>query len=382
MKSEDRMSVGAPIEPDLKFIREIKKSGGENLKNCFQCATCSVVCNLSPAEKPFPRKEMILASWGQSKKLMTDPDLWLCYQCNDCTARCPRGAKPGDVLAAIRSYAYKFYSFPHFMGVAVAKSWILPFLVLLPMTIILSMMMSFREGNFGFFLDTIKFSRFIPQSWLEVLFIGGNILIFSFAFIGLRRFWNGLRASIGDGQKMGFIPSLIITLKEIALHKNFKECNANKTRYTAHMLVFFGFLGAMMTAGLAVLGLVLFKLESPIPLGHPIKWLGNLSGAAGFIGLTIMTARRIGQKDKVGANSYFDWLFLMILYVVFTTGLLSQFIRLANYSHLAYSIYYIHLVTVFFLLWYAPYSKFAHMFYRTLALIHARSIGRTTSAKT
>jgi hypothetical protein len=36
---------------------------------------------------------------------------------------------------------------------------------------------------------------------------------------------------------------------------------------------------------------------------------------------------------------------------------------------------------VFVLLWYAPYSKFAHMFYRTLAMIFANASGRMKAAK-
>ena len=32
-----------------------------------------------------------------------DPAVWLCHQCNDCTVRCPRDARPGDVLQAVRS---------------------------------------------------------------------------------------------------------------------------------------------------------------------------------------------------------------------------------------------------------------------------------------
>ena len=55
------MANGQLIEPNLEFIRDIKTAGGDTLKSCYQCATCSVVCNLSPEDKPFPRKEMLMA---------------------------------------------------------------------------------------------------------------------------------------------------------------------------------------------------------------------------------------------------------------------------------------------------------------------------------
>ncbi|MFC1815055.1 hypothetical protein ACFL0M_03740 [Thermodesulfobacteriota bacterium] len=32
------------VEPDVGFIKEIAGLGGADLKKCFQCATCSVVC--------------------------------------------------------------------------------------------------------------------------------------------------------------------------------------------------------------------------------------------------------------------------------------------------------------------------------------------------
>jgi quinone-modifying oxidoreductase subunit QmoC len=319
---------------------------------------------------------MLLAQWGQFDRLAADPDVWLCYQCNDCTTYCPRGARPGDVMAAIRSNIYERYSFPSFMGRALANPKALPFLLLLPMIAILAMVLVFSSADFNFMGGEIKFAKFLPHGWIEGLFITGNALIFLFAFIGLWRFWKGLKAGSGDTQGPGFISSLILTVKDIISHAKFNKCVANKPRFWGHILVFFGFIGAMITAGLAVLGLILIGLESPIPLSHPIKWLGNASGFAGFIGLTILVFRRAAGKDKVGANGYPDWLFIVMLYLVFITGLLTQFARLADVAPVAYSIYYIHLVVVFFLLWYAPYSKFAHMFYRTLALVYARSIGR------
>ena len=42
------------VEPDLEFIKAVGALGGEDLKKCYQCATCSVACKISPDTKPFP----------------------------------------------------------------------------------------------------------------------------------------------------------------------------------------------------------------------------------------------------------------------------------------------------------------------------------------
>ncbi len=379
--------------PDYDLIREVKKAGGNNLKKCYQCATCSVVCNLTPDEKPFPRKEMIMAQWGQTDRLMKDPDLWLCYQCNDCSVHCPREARPGDVLAAVRSYIYKNFAFPRFMGKALASPGALPILFLVPVAILMLMIFTtapVADGEFLFMTsEVIDYNYFLPHSSVDALFVIGNILIFVVAAVGFYRFWRGL-ISGGPDPQIGFFPALSRALGEIFSHKNFFKCEANKSRSWGHIFLFAGFVGSMITTGLVFILIFIphylheWQIANvhllpmpPIEFPHPIKLLGAISGTLLVLGGVMLVYRRWTDKDKVGANGYTDYLFLYVIFFVGLTGMFSWLARsYFGIPMLAYVIYFIHMVFVFFLLWYMPYSKFAHMIYRTLALVYARSINR------
>jgi quinone-modifying oxidoreductase subunit QmoC len=125
------------VDPDLNFIKYLKSAGGDTLKKCYQCATCSVVCPLSKDGSPFPRKEMILAQWGLKDKLIGDVNTMLCHNCGDCNTYCPRGAKPGEVLGAIRAYAYTHFGFPQGLAKLASDGKNLPILIGIPAAIIL-----------------------------------------------------------------------------------------------------------------------------------------------------------------------------------------------------------------------------------------------------
>lgn len=381
------------VEPDLEFISAVKRAGGDTLKKCYQCATCSTVCNLSPDDKPFPRKEMLMANWGRTEELMRDPDVWLCYQCNDCTTYCPRGARPGDVLAAVRSFAYKRFAFPSFMGKALSSPRALPWLLLVPALVLIACIAltapRAADGGFQFMQSAIvDFNLFLPHSSVDALFVFGNIIIFIFAAVGFVRFWRMLQTKAGPKQ-VSFVAALGAVFKEIFAHSRFRKCDANHARAAGHMMLLFGFIGAMITTALVLVfvflphylellgaGGVHSFFQVPIDLPHPVKILGAMSGLALAIGGAVLIYRRWTNKDGVGANGYADYLFLYVIFITGVTGMLSWFARLSGVSSLAYAIYFLHILSVYFLLWYMPYSKFAHMFYRTLALVHARTVGR------
>ena len=338
---------------------------------------------------------MLYIQWGLKKKLAGDPDVWLCHQCNDCAVRCPRGVRAGDVLASIRSFMFEHFAFPSFLGKALANPTGLVPLLLVPIIIIGALMWMNTGGNLTPLFqagEVIEFGKFIPHGSVEVLFIVGNILIFSFAAVGLVRFWKSMKESSESESKVGFISASISTALEILRHNRFRTCSASNFRTTAHMLVFFGFGGALIATSGAVIALVIEKFVSsfpqeynvwinvPFPLWHPIKIFGNLGGFAILIGLGLMVYQRLSNPENSGKAGYSMWLFIWMTGLVTMTGLGAQFLRIAEIPTLAYPVYYIHLVTVFFLLWYAPFSQFGHMFYRALAMIYATGIGRTTKA--
>ena len=156
------------IKPDLDFVKGVIAAGGDTLKKCYQCATCTVVCNVTPDENPFPRKEMLWAQWGLKEKFEGNPDVWLCHQCNDCTAYCPRGAKPGEVLGAIRKQTIEQYTQPAALTALVNDKSKLPIVLAIPAVIIFIMILA--TGSF--FPDgDIVFSKMMPILSVQLAFM-------------------------------------------------------------------------------------------------------------------------------------------------------------------------------------------------------------------
>jgi quinone-modifying oxidoreductase subunit QmoC len=180
-------------------------------------------------------------------------------------------------------------------------------------------------------------------------------------------------------QKMmggGVFGALVDTLKEILTHQNFRKCELTKGRNTSHLLVFYSFVGLAATTTIALVFLYGFHVESPYPLYHPVKIIGNPSAIALLLGITLVIANRLRNAEKAGLGGYYDWLFIGVVAAIVLTGILSELTRLADIAPLAYPIYFIHLVFIFFLFAYAPYSKMAHMVYRTTAMVYAKLSGR------
>ena len=380
------------VEPDLNFIKEVGILGGEDLKKCYQCATCSVVCPISPDNKPFPRKEMIAASWGLKDKLVKSADPWLCHNCGDCSTRCPRKAKPGDVLAAIRAQAIAEYSAPKPLAKALNNPMMLPILLLVPAVYILIM------GTLMGKIFNFQFLNFSPEgtivhakmvsTWLVdvVMLTAAGFAVAVFAN-GLKRFitdihQNALAEGKTDQQTIdagGFIQALIRAIPTILRHAKFNECTENKARGTSHMLVLFAFIGLFIVTNIFFVAIYVFQNHGPYSQLNPVKWLANVSGVALIIGSILLIKQRMDKPDQKSA--YKDWLLLGLVLGLGVTGMGTQIARLAGWAAVSYTVYFIHLMLIWFTFAYLPFSKLAHLVYRTVAIAYAEYAGRKFIAK-
>lgn len=397
------MSDAQLIKPDLGYVKEVIAAGGESLKKCYQCATCTVVCDVTGDMQPFPRKEMVWAQWGLKDRLINDADVWLCHQCADCTAKCPRDAKPGEVLGAIRRTAYRAHATPAFMGTLFSDIKYLPVVFAIPVIALFAMIALNNQPQVGSHLfplwggegfmpqgGEIRFSRMMPiTTGIDATFLTVAFLAVLSAFASLKGFWGKLEAQVpASVPRKGFVPSLMEFLGELASHASFKKCTVNAGRTLAHLLVFYGFIGAFIATNIVLVyewgtkfG-IFHELETPLAFsgaGLLPKIFGNVGGLAIVFGALLMIGNRMSKSEDSPASGY-DWVFLGSIFLVGATGMLTEIFRLMDSASLAYPMYFVHLVFVFYVIAFLPYSKLAHLLYRPIAIIHAKNVGRDTAA--
>jgi len=96
-------------ELDKNFKYEVAaQPGGENIKKCFSCGTCTAGCPVSEVEEEFnPRKIIRMVLLGMKKEVLSSKVIWYCCSCYTCYAQCPQNVKFTDVMAALRHLAIK-----------------------------------------------------------------------------------------------------------------------------------------------------------------------------------------------------------------------------------------------------------------------------------
>lgn len=176
-------------------------------------------------------------------------------------------------------------------------------------------------------------------------------------------------ASGGRSGRSGWARSLFSTLfVDIASSRPLVTCN--RTKWIAHLLVFWGFIFTLVAT---ILALLLKPEGSILALTHPVKMFGNIGGAMIIGGGIPMFLVRFQESGSIWSLSRSD---VFLLSLIFTT-LTGFAVQLSIYAYgrggiLTGSLYWVHLAFIILLLGAAPFTKFIHAIYKPSWILYTK----------
>lgn len=104
-----------PKERQLReaFLLQISNiPGGESIKKCIQCGTCTGSCPVSYTMDITPREVIALFRAGDMESILSSRTIWICASCYACSVRCPQGVQVTDILYALKRLAMEQKIYP------------------------------------------------------------------------------------------------------------------------------------------------------------------------------------------------------------------------------------------------------------------------------
>jgi len=228
---------------------------------------------------------------------------------------------------------------------------------------------------------------------IESIAFAVGVVALGTALLGVLRLWRRMArasphrmqtAAAADGaEPTPWTRTIAPTLRDALLQRRTQSCASEKasanrwtSRWFVHLMVFWGFLGLLLAT---VLRFLVVPIHGElVPPWEPVRLLGIVSGGALLYGTSIMILRRLRKADRYTSRSTFmDWAFVVLLILAGLGGFLVDIAQYAGLPIWAYGFMLFHLVVVFDLLVLIPFTKFAHVVYRPLALWLSRLYGYT-----
>ena len=352
------------IRVNPKLIDELERYGADDVKNCYHCGNCSAVCPHSNETYVFPRRSMRLLQMGLERRIETSLLPWLCYYCGQCSEQCPRDAEPGETMMSLRRWLISRYDFT---GLArrCYKSWKFE----LGATLLVALCTALGLLLYGFSRGDIRAydgpGAFLPSPAIHLFdYVLGLTVLAFLAANAIRMWWLTMI------QNREVSVSLWLYVKRIYLlpvhfftQMRYAQCG-EKWSWLIHLGLVFGYV--------TMLVLILGYLE-PLQSGPSIRWSVHVFGylaSIGLLGSTIylLQGRLSKQRTQHRYTQFSDWTFLVLLLIVAATGVLQHLAHRLGYPMAANIVYVVHLSAV--VTWFSryPFTKWAHIIYRPLAM--------------
>jgi len=370
------------VRVDPQFLTKIKKYGAVNVEKCFNCGNCTAICPLSTDSETFPRRLIRYAQLGLKEKLLSSNELWLCYYCGECTQTCPQQADPGEFMAAARRYAIASYD-PLGLARLLFTSPVLSVFLLVLLYFLIALVFYTFHGVMP--ADVLRLFDFIPASVIHNLGIAALVILAITGMAGAVNMFLHVRQEnillTTPGVQLNWLGALWETIVfEVLGQRRYRQDCRTATdqrpwflqKWFVHAASMWGFLG-LFAATILDYSLELTGLKPTgtwVPLWYPVRLLGTVAGMFLVFGTTLAILNRLRKVDESTSNSSVsDWALLVLLWLTGVSGFALEIaVYLPHAEIWAYWTLLGHIAGAVELILLAPFTKFAHVLYRAMAL--------------
>jgi len=363
-----------PIRVNPRLIEELDFFGAEDVQYCYHCGDCSANCPHADEVFRFPRKWMRTLQMGLERKLETALEPWLCYYCGQCSEQCPREADPGETMMSLRRWLISRYDFTGIARLFYTSkaSEILAIVITGLLTGIGFLWYGLHFGNIHIYDGP---GAFLPSSFIHTFDLTLGSVLLVILLINAFRMW---RLTLYNERSVPipwwlYIKRIFLLPWHFFTQKRYAECESKRSTkifmpWIIHLSLMLGYV--------IMLVLVMAFIEQ-LQLGPEIFWPVHVFGYAATIGLVIGTIyfirSRVFKQNQVQYKKSHstDWVFVVLLFIIVLTGILQHLFHRTGLLEVANIIYIVHLMAVVPWLLRMPFSKWAHLVYRPLAMYFA-----------
>lgn len=373
---------------DIDLLADLQRFGAADVSACFSCGTCTATCPLTDNDGTFPRRLIRYAQVGLKDELLSSKELWTCYHCGLCSDSCPTEADPGEFMASARKYAIASYD-PTGLARILYTRPIAGSAIAVAVAAFFAAFMYAGHGPQD--AGRLDLFRFIPEGLIHWTGIAVMVLLALAGAVGVVRMARGIahhegvtvRSLLGGRSQARQTLAAAwdtVVLESVGQRRYREDCKDEgkpaepfyRRRWFLHAMTVWGFLG-LLTATLLDYGLALTgvkKTGTEIPIWYPSRLIGTLAGITMLYGVTLFAVNRVRRINRAAAMSTgSDWLLLVLLWITGATGfLLEVALYLPPTPSWGYWVFLFHVAVAMELIILMPFTKFAHVLYRPVAL--------------
>ena len=372
---------------DPELLKEVRKYGKFDTNACLNCGGCTITCALATNDTPLsPRASLQYVRTGLRGRLLSSLDPWLCYYCGDCSTSCPRQADPGETMMTLRRFLTANYDWT---GIAkklyTSKIWEFAAIFLLAGVVFLIWTLLPGLG-LPTTSDGMSFNELAPAEIVHSVDVVVAILL---AGLLLSFVFNMYLKTIKSDKSLKIPVKLYVTeLGNMIFHFlfqwRFSECEKESVGFIKRVRegkYNYWIIHFLLMSGYALLFLmIVFFLSWFQGKDESYNWW-NIQRILGFYGTTVLILgtiyfliRRIKKDSEKSKYSHTtDWTFVILLLLTTLTGIAIFICRINNAPLVGFYMYLIHLmVAIPMLMIEVPFSKWAHLAYRPVAVYFTR----------